>query len=342
MQNSKPSIDLLVPGLLGPMSALSGLDATPSAPLVEKCLARSKVSQVDAKDYGSTLLSLFGVTTEQDTDLPTAPFCRLADGGQQDDGYWLQASPVHLRPDGDGLLLFDAGVLEISLDEANQLAEMFRKHFSDRGWQLEVHSPQRWYLYLEQKPDIQTIPLTDVIGRNVHGFLPQSGDSARWESILNEVQMLFYTATANMHREGRGLLAINGIWLHGGGSFHPVENAAYDSVSGDEALVRGLAMAAGIEPVALPQDSSELAPDSGKRLVVANLLERPVLDADPYGWVESLEKFDAWLQPLIAEVSAKRLGYINLYPCNGSVYRVDAGAFRRFWRLRKPLSHHLS
>ncbi len=324
------------------MPALREIDIKPKASVIEKCLSKVSVSEISARDYSSTLFHLFGLNADPSSDLPTASFCRLADSGQQDDGYWLQASPVHLRPDGDGLLLFDAGHLEISLDEANQLADLFQKHFSDTGWRLEIYSPQRWYLWLERQADIQTIPLSDVIGRNVHGFLPQGGDSARWESILNEVQMLFYTATVNIHREGRGLLAINGLWLHGGGSFNPIENRNYDSVSGDEVLARGMAQAAGLDPIALPRDSADLILDGGRQLVVVDLLERPVLDADPYGWVKSVEKFDAWMGTLLKAVGSKRLGYINLYPCNGSVYRIDAAALRRFWRPRKPLDHFLS
>jgi hypothetical protein len=342
MHNSKPGIDLLVPGLLGPMPALREIDITPQAPVVERCLARASVSEITPRYYPSTLFHLFGLSHAQSGDLPTAPYCRLADGGQDDDGYWLQASPVHLRPDGDGVLLFDAEHLDISLDEANQLAEMFRQHFSDRGWRLEVYSPQRWYLRLESQPDFTTSSLSDVTGRNIDGFLPMGGDATKWHSILNEVQMLFYTAQLNMLREGKGQLTINGLWLHGGGTHHPITDAAYAAVSGDEPLLRGMARAAGIEPAGLPQESAELVPVSGKCLVVAHLLERSVLDADPYGWVESLERIDAWLEPLLKAVGTKRLGHINLYPCNGSVYRIDAGGMRRFWRGRRPLSRYLS
>ena len=341
MPSCKPSIDLLVPGLLGPMPALRELDMIPRAPAVERCLSRATTSYLPVSDYSSTLFHLFGLSYEPQADLPTAPFCRMADGGAADAGFWLQATPVHLRPDGDGLLLFDAGVLAITQDEAGQLADKFRQHFSEMSWQLEVGSPDRWYLRLEQRPDLVTAPLVDVAGRNIDSYLPTGSESSIWHSILNEVQMLFHMSKVNMLREGRGELSINGIWLHGGGYLQPVNQVVFDSICADEPLVRGLAQCAGIESLPLPRTSIELLPQAGRRLVVADLFGRPVLDADPMGWYEALEQFDTWLEPLLAEVRARRLGHINLYPCNGSVYRVDAKALRRFWRSRPSIDRYL-
>jgi len=153
--------------------------------------------------------------------------------------------------------------------------------------------------------------------------------------------MLFYMAKVNMLREGRGQLTVNGLWLHGGGYLHSIQNLSFDSVYANEPLVRGVAQSAGLEPKSFPADSSEL-PVAGKSLVVADLLERPVLDADPVGWVEALELFDAWLQPLVAEVKSKRLEYLNIYPCNGTVYRIDTRALRRFWRPGPAIKKYIS
>jgi len=334
-------LDLLVPGLLGPMPALGEIDATLKAPAIERALARATVCEVTQRDYPSTLFHLFGLSSDPSGDLPTAPFCRLADGAKDNAGYWLQASPVHLRPDGDGLLLFDAGVFELTLDEANQLADLVQEHFSDQGWRVEVYDAQRWYLSLEGQPDIQTSALADVIGRNIDRFLPKGKAAVAWHAMMNEVQMLLHTAKENMLREGRGELTINGLWLHGGGSYQSIDQVDYASVCADEPLVRGMSLAAGVEPGALPQESAELVLENGRQLVVADFLERSVLNADPYGWVESLERFDTWFEPLLEAVRTRRLDYINLYPCSGSMYRIDAGGLRRFWRGRRGLEAYL-
>jgi hypothetical protein len=324
------------------MPSLRELEVTPAAPLLERIFSRARVSDLPAAGYASTLFHLFGLPREPGPDLPTAPYCRLADGGPMDDGFWLQASPVHLRPDGDGLLLFDAGVLELTQEDASGLADSFRRHFDEMPWRLEVGSPERWYLRLEQQPDLATSPLDEVAGRNIDPFLPTGSESSAWHSILNEVQMLFHMDQVNMLREGRGKLAINGLWLHGGGNLQPIGQLPFDSVSADEALVRGMASCAGLEPLPLAQDSADLIPDRGRRLAVVDLLQRPVLDADPLGWVETLERFDTWLKPLLTGVRSRRLEYLNIHPCTGVSYRVDATALRRFWRPRRTMAHYLS
>lgn len=335
-------IDLLVPGLLGPMPSLDGVDAAPKATVLERSLSRANVSTLTPKDYASTLFHLFGLSQNSSNDLATAPYCRLADGGQVDDGYWLQLSPVHLQPDGDGLLLFDTAHLGLSLDEAEQLADLVRKHFSDSNWQLELYEPQRWYLSLKQKPDLQTSPLTEVIGRNINAFLPQGGEAMEWHVILNELQMLLHSSKVNMLREGRGRLSINGLWPHGGGSCQAIEQTSYAGVAGDDELLRGIAQTARVKARALPLDSSILGSESEQLLVVYSQIQRSVLDADPYGWVESVENFNRWLGPLLELVRSNRLGYLDIYPCSGTRYRINPSSLRRFWRRSRPLTFLLS
>ena len=335
-------IDLLVPGLLGPMSGLGDIDVTPQVQSLERVLSRAKVSTIAQQEYAATLFHLFGLSQSISGDLSTAPYCRLGDGGEADERYWLQLSPVHLQPDGDGLLLFDTAHLDLALDEAKQLATLVREHFSDRNWELELYHPQRWYLGLKHKPDLQTSSLTDVIGRNINSYLPKGGEAMEWHVILNELQMLLHSSKVNMLREGRGQLTINGLWLHGGGSYQLVEQKEISAVSGDESLLHGLAQSAGVEVSPLPQASSELVAEKEKYLAVYEGVQRSVLDANSFGWVNAVEEFNRWLEPLLEAVGSNRLGYINLYPCNGTLHRINRGSLRRFWKRNKPLISFIS
>ena len=335
-------IDLLVPGLLGPMPGLGDMDASPQVPSLERALSRANVSDIAQKDYAATLFHLFGLGQNQSGDLPTAPYRRLGDGGQTNDRYWIQLSPVHLQPDGDGLLLFDSAHLGLSLEEAQQLTDLVRDHFSDRDWTLELFDPQRWYLGLDEQPDLQTSPLSDVIGRNINRYLPRGDHAMEWHVILNELQMLLHTSKVNMLREGRGQLPINGLWPHGGGSYHPLEQIDYTLVAGDDPLLQGMAQAAGIEATALPSDSSELKAEKQKCLAVYDQMLRPVLDADLHGWIGAAEGFNRWLETLLDAVRTKQLIYIDLYPCNGTLYRISASGLRRFWKRSKPLTSFIS
>jgi hypothetical protein len=321
---------------------LEDIDPVLQVPALERALSRASVTEIDPRGYVSTLFHLFGLNPNTSNDLPTAPYCRLADSLQKDNEYWVQASPVHLQPDGKSLLLFDVAHLEPSLDEAEQLAALVQEHFSSYGWRLEVHDPQRWYLRLETEPDLQTYPLIDVIGRNIDHFLPKGKDAVNWHSIMNELQMLLHTSKVNILREGRGQLSINGLWLHGGGVFQPIEQSVYTAASGDEPLLQGMALAAGIEVMALPQESADIAAIQEQLLVVDHRLQRSVLDANHNAWIGAVDSFVGWFNPFIGAVQSGRLGYVNIYPCNGSVYRIDAKSMRRFWRRKIPLSRFIS
>jgi hypothetical protein len=65
---------------------------------------------------------------------------------------------------------------------------------------------------------------------------------------------------------------------------------------------------------------------------------RPVLDADLHGWIGAAEGFNRWLEPLLDAVRTKQQTYIDLYPCNGALYRISASGLRRFWKRRKPFT----
>jgi hypothetical protein len=317
------------------MSGLGDMDVTPQVQSLERVLTRSSVSSIAQQEYASTLFHLFGLSQNQSSDLPTAPYCRLGDGGEADERYWLQLSPVHLQPDGDGLLLFDTAHLDLSLDEAQQLSALVHEHFRDHNWRLELYDPQRWYLGLKQKPDLQTSPLTDVIGRNINSYLPTGAEAMEWLVILNELQMLLHTSNVNMLRESRGQLPVNGLWMHGGGSHQQIDQTSYVQVSGNDPLVRGMALAAGINPLELPRDSADLITEKDKHLVLYDSLQRPIFDADIYGWIEAVQTFNTWLDSLLSAVRAKNISSVNICPCNGSVYKIDAGSLRRFWKRDK-------
>jgi hypothetical protein len=292
-------------------------------------------------DYTSTLFHLFGLNPSISSDLSTAPYCRFADGSKKDNDYWLQASPVHLQPDGKSLLLFDAAHLRLSLDEAEQLATLVQEHFCHHGWRLEVYDPQRWYLGLKRAPDLQTYPLDDVIGRNIDHYLPTGRDAMDWHSILNELQMLLHTAKVNLLREGRGMLPVNGLWLHGGGFFHSIEQTVYTGASGDGPLLRGMAQAAGIEVSVLPQENADHLSGEVKHLVVYDRLQRSLLSGDTYDWIEEVERFNSWLESLLGATQRESFNNIQIYSCNGQIYKIDLGFLRRFWKRKKPLSHFI-
>jgi hypothetical protein len=335
------SLHLLVPGLLGPLPALQRLGTLPDVSQLETCLARAAVADVAGRDLETTLCALFGIACGEWGGLPLAPLRLAGQGGQAEGGFWIQATPVCLRPDRDRLLLFDTRDIELPMADARELADGVCSHFSDLGWRLQLTTPHDWFLGMDTPPRIETCSLGDAFGRNIDQFLPKGEEALHWHGLLNEIQMLFHAAQTNQRREQRGEPTLSGVWFHGGGFLPRKVAAPFTRVWAGEALARGLAVQASITHTATLPDAEAVTAEAGEQLIVYDLLQRPVWRADPFDWCEGVAEFSAWLTGLVRAVGSGRLDELRLYPCNGRVYTLTAASLRRFWRRRLPLLSRL-
>ncbi len=340
-------LDLLIPGLLGPVPVHP--DDLPPAPVLGRLLGRADRLPLPGGPAGTdplaTLFALFGVASSSGRDLPSAPFCRLADcPGADPQAYVLHADPVHFRPDRDRLLLFAGPRLAPSQEEADALTALFNQHFVTDGLRLEAPTPDRWYLLAQHPPDLVTSPLHAAMGRPVAGLLPTGPDSRAWARILNEVQMLFHHAETNRQREAAGRLSLGGIWPWGGGrlsDMHP--QADYGQVFAADPLATGLALAAGIPATPLPADQADLLAATNSPVAAILLhwhgLWEPVLEADGAGWIDGLRVLETWLAALTARMGSRLA--LNLFPGNGECFRYRSQSRYRFWRQPFPLGKRL-
>lgn len=285
-----PRLDLLIPGLFGPVPVPPG--GVPPTPVLSRLLGRAdrlagpdrpladgpspktdpppafdgpagadRLLGAATADPCRTLFHLFGYAPAPEGDCPSAPHCRLADRQTDDPGmvpdtYVLHADPVHLRPDRDRLVLFAGPDFAPDRAEADALVALFNQHLGEEGLRLEAPTPGRWYLLSEQVPELVTQPLAAVLGRPIAGQLPQGPEARRWARLLNEVQMLFHHSEVNQRREAAGIPTLNGLWLWGGGQLlpPPTGEVGYARVFSADPLARGLARARGIPTASQPAD----------------------------------------------------------------------------------------
>ncbi|KAA6183586.1 phosphoglycerate mutase [Thiohalocapsa marina] len=331
--NDTTVLELLVPGLLGPVPPSP--QAPPKTPVLDRLLARGRPTDSLGGDLTAALLERFGVDA-------SAPYCLAADDPEWDRaGFWMHADPVHLRPDRDLLRLFDARHLVIGQDEAAALVAAFNAHFAADGLWLVAPAASRWYLRCDSAPALQTQPLAAVIGQHIDGFLPVGADAPRWASLMNEAQMLLFQSPVNRRREAAGQPAVNGLWTWGGGLWRPPTAAdPPDRVLGDMPLARGLALAAGIPlrgddgpglvevgELAKLLDPAE-AP--GRVLAIWQGLQEALLAQDEAAWAQAAEALDRALQPALAAMRAGRLARIELDVCDGRRWSIRPGDLRRF------------
>jgi hypothetical protein len=334
-------LNIVIPDLFGtfPASLMQELPR-PAPCLAQTLLARADVEAFAGTHLDAVLFKLFGGQQSITEDLPSAAISRVVDIGGDADGWWMHADPVFLKPDGDRLLLFDGHGLDIQPTEAERLAVMFNAHYRERGWRIEVGHPRRWYLRLASAPEVQTHPLSEVVGRNIDSFLPQETAGADWRFVTNEVQMLFHGAEVNREREARGVPPINSLWFWGGGRAPTSLPGRFSKVYAGRVFPRGLAVLAGLQAHPLPAHAEELlhGPLLGEQLLVNPSLQRHVLDADYPGWKAALAELHGdWIDPLHRALKKGQVRALRFFPCNGYSYRVDRLCLLRFWRKRRAL-----
>ena len=337
------SIHLVLTDLFLPKDFAAEVCADLSAPALEKMLARgastaSARTDVIGLPLENLLCGMFGVPCRADA--PIAPISAAFDG--LDEGCWLRADPVHLRLQRDQLVLLPN--VEISADEANQFCASLNEHFVGQGLVFFAPHPQRWYVRLDTLPDIETVPLSQVAGRNVHGLLPKGTGAARWHQLFNEIQMLLFAHPVNAAREARGELPVNSVWLWGGGcGVDATPHKVYDSVSADEILVEMLAAAADV-PFAKWPEQWHAEPGNGKQLLVWTGLRLALQRGDLAAWRVALQHFETgYAQPLWQALRSGKISRLQLDILGGNnarrmlLTRADAWAF---WRHTKRLADY--
>ncbi len=303
----------LVPGLLGPLASHEGL---PRLAHLELLLARAD-REAGEIDFERAACALFGLPVAAGQHPPSAALCYALETQSRPEGWWLHADPVHLRPDRDGLLVFDHRALDIESHEATECVAAFNAHFAADGLRLFAPAPERWYLQAHQSPQITSLPLGAVTGRDLNRLLPQGRRRPYWHGLLNEVQMLFHGLLSNQQREQHGTATISGLWLSGIGQMPTRTVSTVVEVSGGDLLIGALAANAD----ARGED----------RLVVHLAAQQALQPVDHSAWITAVSDFDRLLG-----ASMQAGDECEVHLCNGAKYRWRSPMRRRLWRRTKP------
>ena len=336
-------LTLVIPGLFGP-AAIKQLPAAwqgLALPALEALLSRARRESLSGRTLEQTLFALFDVTAAADADLPVAAVTRQRDAGDADEHWWLRADPVHLRADRDRIVMLGNTALNIADEECAQLAAELNRHFSDEAWTLQAVNTRRWYLRLDDDPQVRSEPLPEVVGQDILHHMPHGPAEGRWRSIMNEVQMVLHASAVNRDREAQGLLPVNSLWFWGGGRLPQVPRGGWSQVWGNDALTAGLASLADVACATLPEDAAAWLQDDtpGRHLAILEGLRERVQFGNVEGWREFLESFhEYWLAPLFAALKQRRLAALSIYPADGTAFHVTAGGARRWWTRRRPLT----
>jgi hypothetical protein len=343
MAQAAAQLNLVIPGLFGPPA----IKQLPTAwqdlnlPAFEVLLSRAARGAVEARGLEQTLFDLFKIAIAGEGDVPVAAVTRQWDARDAGNHWWLRADPVHLRADRDRIVMLGNTALSIAKEEYEQLAAELNKHFADEAWDLTAVNARRWYLRLASDPGIRTEPLSAVVGQDILHHMPHGLNERHWRGLMNEVQMVLHASAVNAVREAQGQLPINSLWFWGGGRLPQAAQGSWAHVWGNDELTRSLAALTDVPCATLPTSAAEWLEDqiSGDHLIVMDALQEKIAIGNVEGWREFLETLhDYWLLPLLNALKRRRLDALNLYPADGTVFRITGRGVRRWWVRRRPLA----
>ncbi len=327
-------LDLIIPGLLGPFEVdipdyVRQQLSQPEYRDLNRCLSRTTPLEVTAEDFYSTLyqcvlpghtLSLCEITARYSRfDLDGASFYR--------------ADPVHFKAESDHAVLLGPELLDVTYDEARQLAVSFNQHFAEDKIELLHDEQGHWYLKRSQPFALQFYPLDYALGRDIKHFMPYGDDALWWRRIVNEAQMLFFQHPVNTQREQQGRLTINGLWLWDQTPETISKEVNYEAVMTDHPLASAMAQIAGIKVESLSSDPLS------NRLMVLDELYASVCYGDINAWLEALHVFNQRFQSILGALKIQGIQQLNIYPCDGRVFHIKAAQRYQFWKRVHPLDH---
>ena len=328
-------VHIVIPDLFLPPQLAAYACKDLRLPALEKLLARAQSTPLNIDTLESWLCRQFGIE-----ELAIAPLTLQADGMQAGASYWLRADPVGIGMQRDQMVL--QGDIALSAEEAAQLCASLNAHFAEDGLHFVAPHPQRWYLQLAITPALETTPLPQVAGADMHAHLPRGVDALRWHAVLNEIQMLFYEHAVNQAREQRGESVVSGVWFWGGGKRAEKMLQSFAGMTGDSEIARAFAQAAGI-PLLLnaePMPTGWLEQD-GDLMVAWEGLRNALQGANLERWRNAVQQFEKNIAaPLLFALSAGKVEQITLDVLSEGASRrflLTRGSMWKLWRLPKPL-----
>ena len=337
------NLTLVIPGLLGPDAHYSD-DFNPALESLEMLLARSIHKQDQTPSYHRSLCELMGLDLDPGHDVPVAAITRLIDDNAPSQDVWMRADPVHLSADRDGLILMDSFILRLSQHDALAAATEVNKVLADYGWVVEVPFEDRWYIHLDEMPDLTTTELSMVVGRNINPYLPRGAGAARLHGIMNEIQMQLHASDLNQYRTGRGELPVNSVWFWGVGQM-PAESGQqrWAAVYSEDVFVRGLALKTGTPCFPLPLNIDTVIKDSGNNdsaLIVLQHCQAPAQYQNLQLWHQALELLEqTWFAPVLDVIKQGDVRSLRIIS-GPHLFETSWFGLKKVWRRSTSIGHY--
>ena len=323
-------LDLVIPGLCGPLPELSELKQSQSLQSIISLLAKAKKHKTNLISYPEQLCSLLGVEGHS---IASAELALLAHEIDNEGCYWMHADPVHMMADVDHVLLYDSKSLKLSMDESESLVSNLNNHFKSDGVEFVIADANQWFVKSNKKLSVTTNPLSNAVMQNINQLMPHGQDSVFCKQLMNESQMLLFNSQVNHSRENEGLLTANSVWLWGEGVLAQPHKSSIQHCFGDNVLLQGLSKHHGIDnsSLTLAESFNSQIDVSKSNLIVIDDLMSACDYGDIPSWQATFEPVYEVLMPLIEYALSHGL-CVRVYPCNGYQYDIYKTSKYQFWK----------
>lgn len=280
------------------------------APLLERLLARADSSAPQA-DWRAAAFKLVSAGAAMPA---LAAVAQYADLGRVDYQAVFLATPVHYVAAMSSVQLPADGLLQLAASEAETLAEEFNRLWDNAGVRMMAGRGGALYCCFDESVRAETQDPRSAVGRDIAAYLPTGSGAPRLRRLMSEVEMWLFEHAVNRMRAARGAGAVSGLWLWGGGATLAQMPKLMGWTAGQDVLFAAFPArthyprAAGSGVVVLEQTPG--APD----------------------WPEAESR---WLRPMLADLSAGRIGEARL-SAGEWCYSLSAAWRWRFWRRTRP------
>jgi hypothetical protein len=315
---------VVIPDLFLPQTQAKDICADLHLPVMEKLLARGKTMQLPTHTLEAWLCEAFDLP-----EMAIAPVSLIADGLLPNNAYWMRADPVHLRLDNARMILQTN--ISLSLEEAQQLCAYLNTYFSQSGIMFFAPHPQRWYVRLDEDPQLFTRSISQVEGRDSRSYFPTGKTALKWHGVMNEIQMALYGHPIRQACEARGCLPVNSLWFWGGGRATTLTQPCTQIVS-DSELARTFAQVSKI-PHTLFLETIKF---SETNLFIWEGASVALRHGDFYAWRQSVQGCENILfTPLFNALSKGLLDTITIdivQENNSTRFELNRTVLWKFWK----------
>jgi hypothetical protein len=153
--------------------------------------------------------------------------------------------------------------------------------------------------------------------------------------------MLLHAHPVNLHRQAHGQLAVNSLWLWGGGMPADIDSRQTGHVVyANGSLAAAMARRLGHDLRKLPTSVERVSFDAAYTLVDDRLLS-PATYGRAEQWHSALTHIQsATIEPALDALKRGRLAAITVYPCNGHSFEIRRSSLWKFWQKRTPLQDY--